>query len=246
MCNVLKKFTNRFGHSQKQETTQPEAKPKSSGYIGALETVNGAKQQGLSVSDYVEKIWDQQGATDLVIQHMKEAGSLVPCERVCEIGPGTGRYLERVQKQVHPVQHDIYEVAEDWAAWLAETYAVTWQPTDGHTLKSTPDASCGLVHAHGVFVYLPLLHSFEYFLEMCRVCAPGGFVVFDFYSDKDFDLNTVKHWLSFVDRYPVILPKDTILELFRENQFHLRGEFSNKHGHGFSRYLVFQKDKQVI
>jgi hypothetical protein len=81
---------------------------------------------------------------------------------------------------------------------------------------------------------------------MCRVCTPGGFVVFDFYSDKDFDLNLVKHWLSFVDRYPVILPKDTILELFLENHFHLRGEFSNKHGHGFSRYLVFQKDQQVI
>lgn len=242
MNNVLKKFMNKFTWLQKPETIS-NMKPRTSGYISAAKTVSAAKQQGLSVSDYVEKIWDQQGATDLVIQYMREAGSLVPCERVCEIGAGTGRYLERVQKQVQPSQYDSYEVADDWAAWLAETYQVTSQPTDGHTLKPTPDASCGLVHAHGVFVYLPFLHSFEYFLEMCRVCAPRGFVVFDFYAVQDFDLKMIKHWLCFVDRYPAVLPQNTILELFSENHFQLKGEFSNKHGHGFSHYLVFQKDK---
>ncbi len=241
MTYIYKQLKSKL-KGQKTPPVSYGTKSRNSAYIDAMETINAAKEKKMSVSDYVEEIWNQQGATDQVIQHMKEAGSLVPCERVCEIGPGTGRYLERVQKQVHPSHYDIYEVAEDWATWLAETYSVTRQPTDGHTLKSTPDMSCGLVHAHGVFVYLSLLHSFEYFLDMCRVCAPGGFVVFDFYSDKDFDLKMVKQWLSFRDRYPVVLPMDTIFELFTENHFHLMGEFPNKHGHGFSRYLIFQQD----
>lgn len=148
---------------------------KRNSYIDAAETIRAASLQGQTVCEYVESLWDQRGWTDRVIEEMQEAGSLAPCDRVCEIGPGTGRYLERVLQRVSPRQYDIYETADDWAIWLAETYTppVVRQPADGHTLRQTPDRSCGLVHAHGVFVYLPFLHAFEYFAEMARVCAGG-------------------------------------------------------------------------
>jgi hypothetical protein len=146
------------------------------GHIDAVQTIHAANLQGQSVCEYVESLWDQHGWTDRVIEEMRKAGSLIPCDRVCEIGPGTGRYLERVLQKVSPRQYDIYETANDWATWLESTYApfVVRQPADGHTLRHTPSGSCGLVHAHGVFVYLPFLHAFEYFVEMARVCAGGA------------------------------------------------------------------------
>lgn len=145
------------------------------GYIDARTTVQTAQSKGMSVCDYVEAIWNQPGATRRVIEEMKKAGCLAPCKRVLEIGPGTGRYLERVLEATTPEQYDIYETAEDWATWLSTTYApwVCRQPADGHSLGHTPSRSCGLVHAHGVFVYLSLLNAFMYFAEMIRVCEPG-------------------------------------------------------------------------
>ena len=134
------------------------------GYIDAAETIRAASLQGQTVCEYVESLWDQHGWTDRVIEEMQKAGSLTPCDRVCEIGPGTGCCLERVLQRVSPRQYDIYETGDDWATWLAETYTppAVRQPADGHTLQQTLDRSCGLIHAHGVFVYLPFLHAFEY------------------------------------------------------------------------------------
>lgn len=211
-------------------------------YIDAAETLRAAKQQGKSVCEYVESIWGQRGATAGVIEEMKKAGCLTSCDRVVEIGPGTGRYLELVLQHVSPRHYDIYETAGDWASWLATTYGprVVRQPTDGRTLRSTPSRSCGLVHAHGVFVYLPFLHIFEYFEEMSRVCAPGGHVVFDFFPDEQFDNTVIGRWLASPDRYPVILPRAMVLKYFSDRGFTPIHEFEAEYGHSYSRYIVFQ------
>jgi ubiquinone/menaquinone biosynthesis C-methylase UbiE len=213
------------------------------GYIDATETIRAASQRGQSVCEYIESLWGVRGWTDRVVEEMGKAGSLAPCDRVCEIGPGTGRYLERVLKRVSPRQYDIYEIADGWATWLAETYApvVARQPADGRTLQHTPDESCGLVHAHGLFTYLRFLCAFEYFAEIARVCAPGGYVVFDFFSDQHFDADVISRWLDSSDRHPVILPRKTVLEYFNDHGFDLIHEFENKYGHSYSHYVVLRK-----
>jgi ubiquinone/menaquinone biosynthesis C-methylase UbiE len=211
-------------------------------YIDAAKTVEAAKERGLSIREYVEDLWDQKGATERVVERMRAAGSLAPSRRVCEIGPGTGRYLELVLEAVSPEQYDIYETADDWATWLASTYApvVARHSADGHSLQGTPDKSCGLVHVHGVFVYLSFLNAFEYFAEMIRVCQAGGYLVFDFYSDEDFNMEAINRWLQSVNRYPVVLSRAKVLEYFEANGFALVDEFENKHGQSYSHYLILR------
>jgi len=213
------------------------------GYIDATETVKAARAQGLSVREYVESVWNQQGCTERVIEEMRTAGCLVPCDRIVEVGPGTGRYLEFVLQQVSPKRCDIYETADDWATWLASTYAptVVRQPADGHTFSHTPNQSCGLVHAHGVFVYLSLLHAFEYFQEMVRVCAPQGHICFDFYQAEAFDEPMLMRWLAYPERYPVVLPSSLVESFFAHQGCELVHEFDNPHGHGQSHYVLFRR-----
>ena len=214
------------------------------GYIDANDTISAAQAKGLSVREYVEELWGQKDGTMRVIEEMRQTGCLIPCERVLEIGPGTGRYLELVLQRISPKQYDIYETADDWASWLAKTYSppVVRQPADGHTLRQTPAKSCGLVHAHGVFVYLNALHCFEYFLEMMRVCSRGGWIVFDFYPSETFDEAMIMHWLEYPDRYPVLLPAELVRSFFACRGYRPAYEFENPYGHGFSHYIVFKNN----
>jgi hypothetical protein len=212
-------------------------------YIDAKETIKAAQERGISIREYVESLWKQPGRTVQIIETMREVGCLVPCDRVCEIGPGTGRYLELVLGEIAPKQYDVYEISEDWAGWLEDTFKpiVVRQPTDGRTLSNTPSRSCGLIHAHGVFVYLSLLHGFEYFSEMIRVCKKNGHVVFDFYSEEEFDINVIREWLTTPERYPVILPRQAILQYFFDAGFTLMSEFNRPHACCQSRYLILKK-----
>jgi SAM-dependent methyltransferase len=215
---------------------------KTHGYIDARATVAAARAARQTICEYVETLWDQRGATLRVVNEMETAG-LGPCERVLEIGPGTGRYLELVCKLVNPKQYDIYEIADDWAEWLVETYSppVIRQPADGHTLRSTPTASCDLVHAHGVFVYLNLTNAYEYFVEMLRVCVPGGLLAFDCFPAETFNEDMIIYWLEHGHRYPVALMEEHLRSLFKKGGCKMVREFDNKYGCGKSHYLVFQK-----
>jgi hypothetical protein len=212
------------------------------GYFDVKTIVQAAQDAGQTVCEFVERLADQRGATAKVVAEMKAAG-LQPCERVVEIGPGTGRYLERVAGMLCPKQYDIYEIDADWADWLVQTFSplVVRQPTDGRTLPGTPDDSCGLVHAHGVFVYLSLLEAYQYFVEMLRVCRPQGWIVFDFFKAESFDEAIITKWLAYEERYPVALMQQHIEQFFSNRGCELIREFDNKYGHGFSHYVVFQK-----
>ncbi len=223
------------------------AKDINSGYISASETVAAARKNNMSVSEYVEMVWDQKGCTENVIKQMEKNGCFSKIANVLEIGPGTGRYLDLIIKRFDPAQYDIYEIAKDWKEYLVREYHphIKAQPADGKSLKYTPDNAFNIVHAHGVFVYLQYLQAFEYFSEMCRVCAPYGYIIFDFYSENEFDTNQIKKWLATQDRYAVVLNYSTVIDFFQQNGFELIDEFLNRHGHGFSRYLILKNTMNI-
>jgi hypothetical protein len=211
-------------------------------YIDATATVAEAQREGLSVCDYVEKLWSQQGDTDLVIQKLSNCGIFEgPTPAILEIGPGTGRYLERVLQQCEPSRYECYEIATDWARWLSTMYPVVTLDTDGSSLKQTPDDSIDILHAHGVFVCLPFLIAWAYWKEMWRVVRGGGWVAFDLYTEGCMDEDTVEKWLISPHSYPTFFPKTYVVAQFEKHGFTLHHSFYNRHGQGRSEYLIFRR-----
>jgi hypothetical protein len=210
-------------------------------YIDDKQTIKNAKAKGMTVCQYVEELWNIKGNTDFIMDHLKKIGVLTPCEEVCEIGPGTGRYLERYLKQLRPVRYHIYEIDKRWANYLYRTYKVIVHPADGHSLAGLKDSSCGLVSAHGVFVYIPFLNSFEYFLEAIRITGKGGHIVFDIFSDIEWNEEVIDLWLRNPQRYPVILPEEEVIRFFSNRGCELIDRFNALYGCGHSTYLVFKK-----
>ena len=76
-------------------------------------------------------------------------------------------------------RYESYEPDREWSDWLEREYDIISQPTDEYSLRHTSAGSVDVVHAHGVFVYLPFLTTYRYFREIARVIAPGAYVVFD-------------------------------------------------------------------
>ncbi len=220
------------------------------GYIDAEETIKGAKSQGITVNEYVERMWSSAGFTDAnkghadtVIRELSEAGALQLSSEVCEIGPGTGRYLERVLSQVKPSRYHIYETDKQWAKYLERQYAPTVinHPANGTDLSYTATNSCGVVCAFGLFVYLTVLHSFNYFEEIIRVCEPDGHIFFDCLTAESWDLPVLQKWIDCKQTYPVVLPEKLIADFFAERGCKQIHTFIAPHGCNISKYMVFKR-----
>lgn len=83
----------------------------------------------MSVCDYVEKMWDQIGETQKVIDNMERLGVFQNVNpTICEIGAGTGRYMEKVIGICNPEKYESYEIAIAWAEWLQKEYPIISQP----------------------------------------------------------------------------------------------------------------------
>ncbi len=218
-------------------------RPAAGGYIDCRSTVREAARAGLSVTDYVERLWNQKGCTAEVVKNIlatcNSSGSL---ERVVEIGPGTGRYLETIQA-IHPgAVHEIYETADDWAGYLETFPHVIRRECSGETLGPTPTGSADLCHAHGVFVYTPFLVTVSYMREMARVVRPAGIVAFDVYSENSFRPADIDAWLSSEYRYPCYIGSEMVTRGLADHlNLSLVDRFPTKHGQSRSEYFVFRK-----
>jgi len=212
------------------------------GFLDAKETVAAARARGMTVSAYVAQLWNQAGELERVMSLMAELRVFSPPPKtVCEIGPGTGQFVEQVLKLTSPERYEVYETAPDWRDWLTRQYPVVAHAADGHSLASTPTASTDLVHAHGVFVYLPFLNSMEYMKEITRVVRPGGHAVFDILSEGCFRDEELERWLSSDKRYPTFLGRDYLESYFARHSFALVASFFTKLGEGRSEYLVLRR-----
>jgi hypothetical protein len=218
--------------------------PLAFGYISARKTVLAAKRERLSICDYVEKLWDQQGNTQRVIENLVSYEVFnLENPNILEIGTGTGRFLEKVLEKCKPAKYESYEPNRAWSKWLQATYPIISHTADGVSLKQTTTDSIDFLHVHGVFVYLPFLVVYRYFKETFRVVKISGFVVFDIMSEDCLEKSIAEKWLRSGHRYPCFLSTEYVVSLFESYGFILLGSFKACFDEGYSKYLIFKKNR---
>lgn len=198
-------------------------------YIPFGSTFAAATEAGLSVGDYIDTHFNVSGATQVTLERMRELGVFAnPIERVCEIGPGSGRYLEKTLKACSPSYYEIYETSSDWGNWLVKKYDIVARPTDGKTLTYTPSSSIDLVQAHKVMPGQPSSIMCQYFEEMIRIVRVGGKIVFDIVTEDCFDDATLEAWITTgagYQHYPCLIPKQFTIDFFQRRGCSFDGSF---------------------
>lgn len=197
-------------------------------YLDLQQTLEAAERAGLPVGDYIDVSQGQDGTTDQTIAQLDALGVFDGVRRVCEIGPGTGRYLTRTISRCRPDHYEIYETSQAWREWLGEQYPVVVQPTDGRSLASTPSGSLDLVQAHKVFCGSPSVTTVRYLLEMMRVVRPGGRVVFDVVTEACLDDATLDTWVAAsndYESYPAFMPTAVVKQVMTRGGFDQLGSF---------------------
>jgi hypothetical protein len=211
------------------------------------QTIAAAAKAGLSIPEYVDVTYNVVGATQDTINQMVALGVFADgVNTVAEIGPGSGRYLEKVLRLCSPSHYEFYETAQPWSEYLLRSYGnVIARPTDGNSMRFTPDASVDLVQAHKVFVATPFLTTCSYWKEMIRVVRPAGHIVFDVVTETCMDPETLDLWLDKVDSdgspYPAIMPKEFAVSFFRLHDIELVGSFEIPMRPGKTETFVFRR-----
>ncbi|MFD7032239.1 class I SAM-dependent methyltransferase [Streptomyces sp. NPDC059917] len=210
-------------------------------------TVRAARSAGLSVGDYIDEVMNgTPGATQATIDELRALGVFAADPRtVLEIGPGSGRYLEKTLQECSPDRYEIYETAAPWAGYLVDTFEVIARPTAECSLAPTPDGSVDLVQAHKVFNTVTFLSASRYFLEMARVTRPGGRIVFDVMTETCLDPATMRAWAAQGgaghDSYPAAMPRRACVDLFATLDCALEASFPARMGFASTEVLVFAK-----
>jgi SAM-dependent methyltransferase len=216
-------------------------------FIPFQATMRAARAAGLSVGDHIDEVMNgTPGATQSTIDELRALGVFAARpDAVLEIGPGSGRYLEKTLKECSPDRYEIYETAEPWANYLVTTFGVVAQPTEGSSLAPTPDGSVDLVQAHKVFNTVTFLCASRYFFEMARVTRPGGRIVFDVMTETCLDPAAVRAWAerggAGHGSYPAAMPRRTCVDLFATLGCTLEASFLAPMGVAFTEVLVFRK-----
>jgi SAM-dependent methyltransferase len=216
-------------------------------FIPLEETLAAARAAGLSVGDYIDTVMNNiPGATQATIDGMRELGVFAgKIESVVEIGPGSGRYLEKTIEACHPAQYTAYETALPWVKYLRDTYpSAVVHPTEGARLDQTADASCDLVHAHKVFSSVDLRVSLCYWQELVRVTRSGGHVVFDIMTESGMTPDLIDAWIAGghdTGAHPACVPRAACIGYFAAHRFAHRGSFMIPMGPAVTEVFVFQR-----
>src|ERR1700722_2706609 len=85
-------------------------------FIPLEETLAGAREANLSVAEYIDTKHNIPGAPQATHDRLVAIGVFKErIDRVCEIGPGSGRFLEKTVQACKPSHYEIYETARPWA-----------------------------------------------------------------------------------------------------------------------------------
>jgi len=214
-------------------------------FIPFRETIAAAREAGLPVGDYIEARYDTPEAAGGTLRQMAKLGVFErPVDRICEIGPGSGRYLRETLKHCTPSHYEVYETARQWAEWLSSEYHVLLRHADGRSLAATPSESIDLVQAHKVLPGQPFLVTCRYIAEMARIARVGGKVAFDLVTEDCMDPDTLESWLkseSGYQHYPNMIPKAYALDLCRKHGLQCDGQFLESMKPGVTQCFVFSK-----
>ncbi len=216
----------------------PAVKP----FLSARKTMSAARRAGLSLCDYIDQLSAELGATAETVRALLRLADLGDsASRVCEIGPGTGRYAERVIAELKPEVYEVYETAADWTPHLRELPAVKLMPADGRSLSPTATGTIDLVHAQKVFVYLPFVVTLGYLKEMARVVRPGGAVAFDIVTENCMDEAATERWVAESAILYLMMPRQWTIDLLDRYGLTLLGSAFAPLSGGRTELLVFRK-----
>lgn len=211
-------------------------------FVPARKTIAAARRERLSLADYIDSHNAEPGATKATVTAMLHLSGLTgPVGRVCEIGPGTGRYAELVSAELRPTVYEIYETARDWLPLLRRISGCQLNPANGRTLAATASDSVDLVHANKVFVYIPLMITVGYLQEMARVVRPGGAVAFDIVTENCMDEATTAAWLRQGITMYSMIPRQWTVDLLARHGLELVGSSFAALSGGRTELLVFRK-----
>ncbi len=218
-------------------------------YVDAKKISKLAQLEGISVCEYLERLNTDKrkiGRRDRIIRRLNRIGIFNNAQVICEIGAGTGMYLEEVIKYAPVKRYEVYETAEDWNEYLKKNYSkhihnLIIHKADGISLKDTKSKSVDLVHAHAVFVYIPVINTFKYLLECIRVCKKGGYIVFDTISNLGFGVNEASNWIKTGHEFAVITPEEIINDLVKKNKLIIVKTFTEIYAGSSSKYFILKK-----
>lgn len=212
-------------------------------YIPLHKTLRDAKASGVPLGDYIDNTFNVPGATQDTIDRMAGFGVFQnKIERVCEIGPGSGRYLEKVIQRCNPDYYEIYETSKDWRNWLISTYHVHAYFPDGNSLSHTPPESIDLVHTHKMLYGNSIITICQYFQEMIRVVRAGGTIVFDIMTEDCLSGDLLNSWIeSGATHACSMTARNFTLEFFTSRGLSFVGGFSIPLMPGVTEYFVFKK-----
>ncbi len=220
-------------------------------FVAFEETLAAARQAGLPLGEYLER----RHSTELPLPMDRTMDGMAalgvfdpPPQRICEIGPGSGRYLERTLRRCRPALYEVYETAADWRGYLAEEYPITPRACNGVTLAETESGSVDLVQAHKVFTGTPTLVTISYFAEMARVVKPGGWVVFDIATETCFREEEVNSWVAAEPwnwEWAIhMTSRQYAVDFFAAREVHVVGSFHVPLYPGRTECLVLRKNVQ--
>ncbi len=215
------------------------------GFLDADKTISDARLHGKSVPDYVETLWGIPGHSKRIIQWLEENTSLPEPPRCLEIGPGTGRYLEKTLQLFSPSHYDLYETDKNWNQWLTDQFPYPPMQiceADGFSLAASADNSMDLCLAHGVFVYLDTMVTFKYLNEMTRCLRNDGYLFFDIIDMGRPDMLTViNNEIEKVPGWLIPLDKKLVMNFLCQHDCRLLNHKQWPYGKTVSDYLLFQK-----
>ncbi|MCE0497077.1 MAG: class I SAM-dependent methyltransferase [Methylacidiphilales bacterium] len=236
---VLNRMLNFWGY---------KAIPKGFGYFSPENVVRKAHESNLSLCEYLEKnnVGGVGKRRDLIINTLRQY--LPPkLQNVLEIGAGTGMYLEKIVENHSPTRYEVYETSWEWVKYLNQTYAgktgLKCYNADGSSLRQTASESVDAVFSHGVFVYLPVIKTFGYWEEITRVAKPGGWIIFDCFLTRYFNVDVLEQWQndSYHWDFPVIISEELIEEFLMRYGLTCVGRFNAPYHAAFSTYFILRK-----
>jgi hypothetical protein len=227
-------------HIELTKTWERRARPFAE-YISLEPTVRSARALGMSVGDYIDWQYNVPGATEEAISKLVKMGALSEqIETVCEVGPGSGRYLERVQSICRPRHYEIYETSSEWEQWLVEQFNVSARHADGLALRETEADSIDLVHANKVFPGLSILAVCSYLDDMSRVLRSGGKMFFDVLTESCLTDDLLSAWWQSGVTFPCsMISSEFVADFLSRRGVEFMGEFLSPMKPAVTNVLVF-------